>query len=129
MADLVLVIHALVVAFIIGGTVYIWTGARRGWPGVRSPLFRYLHLGLMLFVAAEAALGLVCPLTMWEDALRGEAPRRGFIARWVGRLIYYDLPAWVFTTAYVVLALALIFTLVLVPPEPLQRGRKREDDA
>lgn len=124
MADLVLLIHALVVAFIIGGTFYIWFGARLAWPGVRSPLFRYLHLGLMLFVASEALLGLVCPLTVWEDALRGETSRSGFLARWLGRLIYYDLPAWLFTTAYVTLAVALIITLVLIPPNPRKRGRR-----
>ena len=127
MANLVLLIHALVVAFIIGGTFYIWAGARRSWPGVRSPLFRYLHLGVMLFVAAEALVGMVCPLTLWEDALRGEASRTGFVARWLGRLIYYDLPAWVFTTAYVALAAALIITLVLVPPRPRQHDRCQQN--
>jgi len=118
-----LLIHALVVAFVIGGTVYIWIGARRHWSGVRAPLFRYTHLGVMVFVAAEALLGLVCPLTRWEDALRGEASRSGFVARWVGRLIYYDLPGWVFTTAYVLLATALIVTLILVPPRRIRRHR------
>lgn len=127
MADFILLIHALVVTFVVGGAVYIWAGARHRWPGVRSPLFRYLHLGVMLFVAAEALLGIVCPLTLWEDALRGEASRSGFIAHWIGRLIYYDLPAWVFTTAYVVFALALIMTLVLVPPESLQGDEKRDN--
>lgn len=71
----------------------------------------------MLFVAAEALLGVVCPLTRWEDLLRGEAQRSGFVAHWVGRLIYYDLPGWVFTTAYLLIAIALIITLILVPPQ------------
>ena len=116
LADVILVFHALVVAFIIGGTAYIWIGARLQWPGVRSPMFRYAHLGVMLFVAAEALLGVVCPLTLWEDLLRDGTPRSSFIAHWVRRLIYYDLPAWVFTTAYVALAIALIITLIRVPP-------------
>ena len=116
-----MLLHALVVAFVIGGTAYIWIGARRQWPGVRAPLFRYVHLGVMLFVAAEALLGVICPLTLWEDLLRGGTPRSGFIAYWVGRLIYYDLPAWVFTTAYVTLAIALIITLILVPPRRIRR--------
>jgi hypothetical protein len=122
-ADLVLLLHALVVAFVIGGTTYIWLGASRKWPGVRAPMFRYLHLAVMLFVAAEAVLGMVCPLTLWENALRGEASRSGFIAGWLGRLIYYDLPAWIFTAAYVALAVALIITLVRVPPRPLRSNR------
>ena len=123
LADAILLIHALVVAFVIGGAVYIWIGAWQHWPGVRAPLFRYAHLGVMLFVAAEALLGWVCPLTRWEDQLRGYAPRDGFVARWVGRLIYYDLPAWVFTTSYVLLATALIITLVLLPPRRIHHGQ------
>jgi hypothetical protein len=120
-----LLLHALVVMFVIGGTAYIWIGVRRQWPGVRAPLFRYVHLGVMLFVAAEALLGMVCPLTVWEDLLRGDAPRNGFVAHWVGSLIYYDLPGWVFTTAYVTLAVALIITLILVPPRRHRHARPR----
>jgi hypothetical protein len=84
-------------------------------------------MGVMLFVAAETLLGLMCPLTLWEDTLRGEDSRSSFIARWIGRLIYYDLPAWIFTTAYVALAVALIITLVLVPPQRVQRRRRPPD--
>ncbi|KPK33755.1 MAG: hypothetical protein AMJ66_05080 [Betaproteobacteria bacterium SG8_40] len=117
MADAILLIHALIVFFVVAGAVYIWVGARRHWPGVRAPLFRYTHLGIMLFVAAQALVGRLCPLTVWEDRLRGEHPRDGFVAYWVGQLIYYDLPPWVFTAAYVVFAIALIITLVLLPPQ------------
>ena len=122
LADAILLIHALVVFYVIGGTLYIWLGAWRHWRGVDAPLFRYTHLGVMLFVAVEALLGVVCPLTVWEDLLRGGAQRDGFVAHWVGRLIYYDLPAWAFTTAYVALAIALIITLILVPPRRIRLG-------
>ena len=43
------------------------------WPGVRAPLFRYTHLGVMLFVAAQTLAGKLCPLTIWEMALRERA--------------------------------------------------------
>ena len=117
LADAILLIHAFVVAFIVGGAAYIWIGIWRDWPGIRAPLFRYVHVGAMLFVAAEAVAGLICPLTLWESALRGEQSDTGFVARWVGRLIYYDLPGWVFSAAYVAFAGALIVTLILVPPK------------
>ncbi|HUU72102.1 MAG TPA: DUF2784 domain-containing protein [Burkholderiales bacterium] len=116
LADAVLLIHALVVVFVVAGAAYIWIGARRDWPGVRAPLFRYTHLGVVLFVAIQAFIGKVCPLTLWEDELRGEQFRTSFIAYWVGRLIYYDLPLWVFATTYLVFAIAMIATLVLLPP-------------
>jgi len=125
LADVVLLIHAVVVMFIVGGALYIWIGMWRGWPGIRSMLFRYSHLGAMLFVAAEAVLGRVCPLTVWENALRGHQTDTGFVAHWVRRLIYYDLPGWVFTTAYVAFAAALIVTLLLVPP--IKAGARRNN--
>jgi hypothetical protein len=115
-ADAILLIHALVVAFIVGGAAYIWIGVWRDWPGIRSPVFRYVHLGAMLFVAAEAVMGLVCPLTLWESALRGEESQSGFVAYWVGRFVYYDLPGWVFSVAYVAFASALIVTAIVMPP-------------
>ncbi len=117
LADALLLIHALIVLFVVAGAAYIWVGAWRHWPGVRAPLFRYTHLGVMLFVAAQASLGKLCPLTVWEDRLRGQQPRSGFVAHWLGRLIYYDLPPWVFTAAYVIFAIALIVTLALLPPQ------------
>ena len=117
LADAILLLHALVVAFVVFGAAYIWIGARYSWPGVRAPLFRYTHLGVMLFVAAQAVIGRVCPLTIWEDELRGGQSRSSFIAYWVGRLIYYDLPTWVFATAYIALSAALVITLILLPPQ------------
>ncbi len=119
LADAVLLLHALIVAFILGGALYIWIGAWRDWPGIRSPMFRYVHLGAMLFVAAEAVLGKVCPLTVWENAFRGKQTQTGFIAHWVRQIIYYDLPAWVFTLVYVLFAGVLIVTLMLVPPRKI----------
>ena len=116
LADAILLLHALVVAFVVGGAAYIWLGARRDWPGVRSPLFRYAHLAVMLFVALQAVLGKMCPLTIWENTLRSDQSRDSFVAHWVGRLIYYDLPPWVFTAVYVAFAAALILTLILLPP-------------
>jgi ABC-type cobalamin transport system permease subunit len=117
LADAILLIHALVVAFVVLGAAYIWIGVHYSWPGVRAPLFRYTHLGVMLFVAAQAVIGRVCPLTIWEDELRGEQPRNSFIAYWIGRLIYYDLPPWVFAAAYLAFSGALIVTLILLPPQ------------
>ena len=71
---------------------------------------------MILVVVVEALSGIICPLTIWENALRGNQIDTGFVAHWVGQLIYYDLPGWVFTTAYVAFAAALIVTLLLVPP-------------
>jgi hypothetical protein len=115
-ADALLVAHFAVAAFIVAGLVAVWLGAMLGWRWVRNPWFRYLHVGAIGFVAAEALAGIACPLTVWEDLLRGGVRPESFVARWVQRLLYYRAPEWVFTAAYVLWTLATLLTLWLVPP-------------
>jgi len=116
LADLILIVHFTVVLFIVGGLALIWAGAGLGWRWVRHFWFRITHLAAILFVAGEALLGIWCPLTVWEDALRGTRAETSFIARWVHRILFYSFPEWVFTIAYVLFALAVIATFYLVRP-------------
>ena len=120
-ADAVLFAHALFVLFVVGGFVLILAGART-WGWVRNRAFRALHLAAIGFVTAEALLGITCPLTKWEDMLRGTGSERSFIGRWVARLLYYDFPEWVFAVAYCVFALAVVCAWWIVPPR--RRGDK-----
>jgi hypothetical protein len=115
-ADALLVLHFAIAIFIVAGLILVWLGAALGWRWVRDPWFRYLHLGAIAFVAAEALLGIACPMTVWEDLLRGGVRPESFVARWVHRLLYYRAPEWVFTSAYVLWTLATLLTLRLVPP-------------
>jgi hypothetical protein len=116
LADIVLVVHFLFVAFVVGGLALVWIGAAAGWRWVRNLWFRAAHLAAIVFVAGEALLGIWCPLTLWEDALRGVAAEKSFIARWIHRVLFYDFPGWVFTAAYVAFALAVAATWYLVRP-------------
>ena len=116
LADGLLVVHFAIAAFICGGLILVWIGAALGWRWVRNPWFRYVHLAAIVFVAAEALLGMACPLTVWEDLLRGGARSESFIGRWLQRLLFYQAPEWVFTTAYLAWAAASAATLALVPP-------------
>ena len=115
-ADALLVLHFAIVVFIAGGLILTWIGAALGWRWVRNPWFRYLHLAAIAFVALEALIGMVCPLTAWEDALRGSERPESFVGRWVQRLLYYRAPDWVFTTLYAAWAVVTLVTLRLVPP-------------
>ncbi len=124
MADAILVVHFLIVLFIVGGLVLVWIGAALGWGWVRNPWFRYVHLGAIGFVAAEALLGVICPLTVWEDMLRGGGRAESFVGRWVRYFLFYQAPEWVFTTLYVAWTLASLATMRLVPP---RRGRAAID--
>jgi len=115
-ADAILVVHFGIVLFIVGGLAAVWTGAALGWRWVRNPWFRYAHLGAIVFVAGEALVGMACPLTVWEDALRGGARPDSFVGRWMRSLLFYEAPEWIFTSAYAAWALATLLTLRLVPP-------------
>lgn len=115
-ADALLVLHFTLAAFIVGGLVVVWIGAVLGWRWVRNPWFRYAHLAAIILVAAEALLGYACPLTVWEDLLRGGIRPESFVGRWVYRLLYYQAPEWVFTALYASWAGATLVTLRLVPP-------------
>lgn len=120
-ADAILLVHFLFVLFVVGGLAATWIGAWRGWRWVRSLTFRITHLAAIVFVACEALIGMACPLTLWEDALRGMANEKSFIARWVHQLMFYSAPEWVFTALYVGFALIVAATFWLVPPK---RGTK-----
>ena len=82
-----------------------------------------LHLGAILFVAAESLLRITCPLTAWEDTLRDERSGGGFIERWIDRIIFYDAPTWVFTVAYTAFAALVLATWMIVPPNRRRRTR------
>jgi hypothetical protein len=116
LADALLVVHFLIAAFIVGGLLLTWVGAFFEWRWVRNPWFRYLHLAAIVFVALEAVLGVACPLTVWEDLLRGGLRPESFVGRWVYAVLYYRAPEWVFALAYLAWAAAALATLKLVPP-------------
>jgi uncharacterized protein DUF2784 len=121
LADLVLVVHAAFVAFVVVGLVLIWIGRLRRWSFVRNIWFRAAHLAAIGVVAAESLADFVCPLTTWEDQLRllagGEQRYQGsFIQHWLHRLIFFDLGESVFTIAYIAFFLVVALSLWLVPP-------------
>ncbi len=121
LADAVLVLHALVVSFIVGGFAAIWIGAALRWRWVREPVFRLSHLGAIGIVALLAVADIPCPLTVLESWLRhGTTGSSGFIEYWLERLIYYDFPPWVFTIAYALFALLVLCTWRFVPPRKLR---------
>lgn len=124
-ADLILVVHFLFIVFVIGGFVLVCVGAALRWRWIRDIRFRVAHLAAIAFVALEALAGVMCPLTVWEDALRGRESDLGFIARWLHGIMFYDLPAWVFTIAYVGFALAVAAAWWLVRPEPRRQRARR----
>lgn len=123
LADLLLVLHFSLAGFIVLGLILVWIGALAGWRWIRNPWFRYLHFAAIGIVAAETLLGYACPLTAWEDLLRGGARPETFVGRWIARLLYYNAPEWLFGLLYAVWAAAAFATLCVVPPSPRRRAK------
>jgi hypothetical protein len=103
LAQLVLAAHLVVIGFNVLGLIAIPLGARLGWRWVRVRWWRLLHIASWAVVAAQAALGRACFLTLWQDALSGAGPQAPLIMRWVNGLIYWPLPIWAFSALYLAL--------------------------
>ncbi|MEP7154652.1 MAG: DUF2784 domain-containing protein [Betaproteobacteria bacterium] len=116
LADAVLALHVLVVFFNVGGLLAIIVGGVRGWRFVRHRGFRVGHLALVAFVTFEAVLGITCPLTTWEDALRGTDTTQSFVGRWLAAALYWNAPPWVFTVAYLAFLAAVALAWWKWPP-------------
>jgi hypothetical protein len=127
-ADLVLTLHFALVVFVVGGLVLVVIGNLRAWQWVNAIGFRLAHLGAILVVVAQAWLGVACPLTTLEMWLRSKArltPYGGsFIEHWVRRLLYYDVPSWVFLLGYSLFGLLVVATWLYFPPVIKHRGNK-----
>ena len=116
LADVILIVHFAFVLFVVGGLALIWIGALSGWKWVRHFWFRVAHLAAIVFVAGEALAGIWCPLTLWEAALRGRHADKSFVAQWIHRILFYDLPEWVFTILHVGFALLVAATWWWIRP-------------
>lgn len=127
LADAVLVAHVGIVAFVVLGLVAVGLGRWRRWPWVHGLRWRTLHVLLMLFIALQAWLGALCPLTIGEQALRRRAGQasygESFIEHWLSRLIFFDLPPWVFVAAYTGFAAMVVLAWWQVPPRRARRQR------
>lgn len=120
LADAILVLHFGFVLFVILGLLLVAWGGWRGWLWVHNGWFRLAHLAAIGYVALQAWLGEVCPLTTLELWLRQRGGQAGydgsFIQHWVGELLYYSAPGWVFTAAYSGFAVLVLTAWWLVPP-------------
>lgn len=120
LADAVLLTHAAIVAFVVLGAIAVWVGGPCGWGWVRGFRWRLAHLVLMGFIALQAWLGALCPLTVWEQALRRQAGQDAyagsFIEHWLSRLIFFDAAWWIFVAAYTGFAALVLLAWFTVPP-------------
>ncbi|PND35475.1 DUF2784 domain-containing protein [Achromobacter pulmonis] len=99
LADLVLIVHALFVAFVaFGSLLALW-----------KPRIAWLHLPAMAWGALVVGMGWICPLTPLEVSLRRQAGQEGyeggFIEHYLLGLIY---PADIGRGSQIALAVLLL---------------------
>jgi len=127
LADVVLVVHGLYVGFVVIGFALILFGLARGWRWVRRPGFRYAHLAAIGLVVVQVWLGIDCPLTTFESALRLKAGEAGygtsFIQHWLYRLLYYRAEPRVFGVIYSLFGAAVLLVWWFAPPVSRRPGR------
>ena len=120
-ADLVLVLHAAYIAFVLLGLVCVLLGMTRRWAWTRNFWFRAAHLLAIAYVVVQAFYGMVCPLTTLENVLRVRGGEQayaegGFIQFWLHRVIFFDAESWVFTLCYTLFGLLVAATMWWAPP-------------
>ncbi len=121
LTDLEVAFHLAYVGFVAVGFILILVGAALKWAWILKRWFRYLHLGAIALVAAEALVGLICPLTLLENWLLISSGQPGkertFIGQLLYHLLYYDFPLWIFSVAYLALTILAILLLIVIPPK------------
>lgn len=130
LADVVVAFHFLYVLFTVFGEVLILTGGILKWKWIRNIPFRIIHLAASFFVALEALIGMVCPLTELEWLLRREAGQYAdtgisFVGRIIRKVIFYDFPPLFFIILYVSFASIVILSFIMFPP--IRKNRKRKN--
>lgn len=145
-ADQIVIFHFGLVASIIIYQLALPIGIYlRSW-WARNFWIRALHLGIMAFIGVEGAIGMECPLTIWERGLRiaemdDETRSRYFawehnpmesrpkLAQFSHNMLLYRLEegnfSWLgvsnstfFHGIHMVFGILVILTWVLGPPEP-----------
>jgi len=126
LADAIVIVHAAYVAFVVGGFAAILLGAAMRWRWTRSLAFRITHLAAIALVCLESVVGMMCPLTSLEDLIRAHSGASryptDFVAYWAHRMIFYNFPPWIFTTAYISFAILVAITFIAIPPRRPSRA-------
>lgn len=121
LADAILILHVLFVCFVVFGLFAVYLGYFLNWCWVRNLKFRLLHLLAIGIVVLQSWFGVICPLTIWEMALRKEAGAGtyagSFIQHWLHQLLFYTAPEWVFIVLYSTFGLLVLASWFLVRPK------------
>ena len=117
LADIILILHFLVVIFITVGFLLIPIGYYYGWSWIKNFKLRLFHFCLMFLVTFETVVGITCPLTSLENYLRGINNSKSFISFWIEKIIYWNFPTSFFMFLYLVFLGWTLLIWKIYPPK------------
>jgi hypothetical protein len=106
--------------YILRNTAGIWTAFFDRW------LFRTIHLGGIIYVAVLTIWAEYCPLTIFENELKGmynpELTYRGsFVIHYIEKLIYPEANFLLFVIPTMIIAAFSIVMFAVRPPAKIKR--------
>jgi hypothetical protein len=120
LADVIVAVHFGYVAFVVVGLVVILLGVFLHWSWVRNFWFRAAHLLMIGVVVLESLCDIRCPLTEWENRLRGMAGDTNetvsFMERCLHPLLFCDISASALTVSYCSFGIAVLCVWIAAPP-------------
>ena len=117
LADIILILHFLIVIFITVGFIIIPIGYYYNWNWIQNFKLRLFHFGLMFIVTFETLVGITCPLTSIENYLRGINNSKSFVSFWIEKIIYWDFPTSFFMFLYFVFLGWTLLMWKIYPPK------------
>ena len=116
LADLVLLTHFAIAAFLAAGMLLIPIGAYWRWSWVRARRLRQIHAGLIVLITIEAIFHITCPLTILEALLRRTHAPESFWGDQISKILYWDLPLEFFAILYVCCVVWILYLWKSIPP-------------
>ena len=114
LANVVLIVHGLFVAFVALGGLLV----------LRTPRLAWLHLPALAWGAAVVAMGWICPLTPLENTLRHLAGQQGYSAGFIEHYVTFVIyPNGLTRGIQMLLAALLVIGNVAVYIIVLRRNR------
>jgi hypothetical protein len=120
LADLVVIVHAAFVAFVVIGGLLV----------LRWPRLAWVHIPAAVWGALIEFAGWICPLTPLENSLRARAGEAGYAGGFVEHYILPVLyPAGLTRTTQYVLGTIVLVINIIVYTILLRRRWRRPTDA
>ena len=126
-ADVIVAFHLGLVLYVLIGQIAVIAGGLLRWGWVRSPMFRWTHLVIMVFVAVQGAFGRICPLTIWEHDLRVRAGQEGREGTFIGQIcrdvLFVEVRQETLNIVYIAFAAMVVLCFFLIRPRPWRARR------